>query len=79
MTNINRVCIQFVFLFKQTEENRIPEEDDDEKGLVIDDTNVEDSGRLSTESSTDLADGDSLSKLSNEEDVEKDGKRRCSK
>ena len=48
MTNINRVCIQFVFLFKQTEENRIPEEDDDEKGLVIDDTNVEDSGRRST-------------------------------
>ena len=46
--NLKRVCIQFVSLFKQTEEDRIPEEEDDEKGLVIDDTNVEDSGRRST-------------------------------
>jgi hypothetical protein len=38
---------------------------------VIDDTNVEDSGRRSTESSSDLADGDSISKLSNEEDIVK--------
>ena len=72
--NLKRVCIQFVSLFKQTEEDRIPEEEDDEKGMVIDDTNVEDSGRRSTESSSYLADGDSadsIEKLSNEEDIVK--------
>ena len=38
---------------------------------MIDDTNVEDYGRRSAESSSDLADGDSISKLSNEEDIVK--------
>ena len=42
--------------------------------MVIDDTNVEDSGRRSTESSSYLADGDSadsIEKLSNEQDIVK--------
>ena len=53
------------------DEDRIPEEEeDDEKGLVIDDTNAEDSGRRSTESSSDPADGDPVIKVPEEKVTE---------
>ena len=46
------------------DEDRIPEEqEDDEKGLVIDDTSAEDSGRRSTESISDSADGEAVSAM----------------
>nr|CAH0103134.1 unnamed protein product [Daphnia galeata] len=71
---LNQLKMKIIHLKCWQRSRRVPEEEDDEKRMVIDDTNVEDSGRRSTESSSYLADGDSadsIEKLSNEEDIVK--------